>query len=67
MYFDKDTKAPISLLELGLYAASGKMVVYCPEGFYRLRNVEIVYKGMGVPLMESFDDFADEVISRLQE
>ncbi|KAJ6545564.1 hypothetical protein B0H19DRAFT_1167988 [Mycena capillaripes] len=35
MFFHPYTKAPVSLLELGLYAPSGKMVVCCPEGFYR--------------------------------
>lgn len=34
------SKSPISLLELGLYAISGKMIVHCPESFYRYTNVE---------------------------
>ena len=33
MYFEPDTKSPVSLLELGLFARSGKMIVCCPEGF----------------------------------
>src|SRR3990167_297467 len=33
MYFDPKTKSPISLLELGLFARTGKMTVYCPKGF----------------------------------
>ena len=44
MYFDPNTMSPISLLELGLYAASGKLVVYCPEGFWRKGNVDVVCK-----------------------
>ena len=42
MYFDPSTKSPISLLEFGLYAKSHKMVVVCPEGFYRKTNVDVV-------------------------
>lgn len=42
MYFDPNTKSPISLLELGLYARSPKLAVVCPEGFYRKGNVDIV-------------------------
>ena len=42
MYFDENTKSPISLLELGLYASSGKMILYCPDGFWRKGNVDIV-------------------------
>ena len=35
MYFDPSSKSPISLLELGLFASSGKMIVCCPDGFWR--------------------------------
>jgi hypothetical protein len=33
MYFAPVTQAPITLLELGLLARSGKLVVCCPAGF----------------------------------
>lgn len=42
LYFDPTTKAPISLLELGLYIGRTPMVVYCPTGFWRKGNVDIV-------------------------
>ena len=42
MYFAENTKSPISLLEFGLYASSGKLIVYCPDGFWRKGNVDIV-------------------------
>jgi len=42
LYLDPETKSPISLLELGLYAASKKLLVCCPEGFWRKGNVDIV-------------------------
>ena len=51
MYLAADSKAPISLLELGLYARSGRLVVACPEGFYRRGNVEVVCARYGVPLV----------------
>ena len=44
MYFDPQTKSPISLLELGLYAKSGKLIVICPKGFWRKGNVDIICK-----------------------
>src|SRR5687767_2483934 len=40
MYFAAETKAPITLLELGLFARSGKVVVGCPLGFWRRGNIE---------------------------
>lgn len=42
MYFDPKSKSPISLLEFGLYAKSGKLLVVCPNGFYRKGNVDIL-------------------------
>ncbi len=47
MYFDPSTKSPISLLEMGLYAKSGKLLVVCPEGFWRKGNVDIVCETYG--------------------
>lgn len=55
MYFDPNTKSPISLLELGLHARSGKLKVVCPEGFWRKGNVEIVCQHYKIPLYDNFD------------
>lgn len=55
MYFDPNTKAPITLLELGLFADSGKLVVVCPEGFWRKGNVEVVCKYYDTPLYTELD------------
>ena len=57
MYFDPTTKSPISLLELGLHASSGKLTVCCPEGFWRKGNVDIVCKRYGVPMVKSLESF----------
>jgi hypothetical protein len=42
MYFAPTTKSPITLLELGLFAGSSKLVVCCPDGYWRKGNVDIV-------------------------
>lgn len=44
MYFAPDTMAPITLLEFGLYAKDQpeKLVVCCPDGYWRKGNVDIV-------------------------
>jgi hypothetical protein len=65
MYFSPETKSPISLLELGLYAASKKIIVCCPDGFWRKGNVEIVCEKYEIPLYETFDDLLqmlDEIV-----
>jgi hypothetical protein len=51
MYFAPDTKSPVTLLELGLFARSGKLVVCCPVGFWRRGNVEVVCARYGVPMV----------------
>jgi hypothetical protein len=48
MYFDPATKSPISLLELGLYATSKKLIVGCPDGFWRKGNVDVVCQRYGI-------------------
>jgi hypothetical protein len=65
MYFAPATKAPITLLELGLFARSGKVVVCCPEGFWRRGNVEIVCRRYGVPLVWELVELAAEVKRRV--
>ncbi len=57
MYFDPNSKAPISLLELGLHAGSRKLVVCCPEGYWRKGNVDIVCKRYEIETVKSLEDF----------
>ena len=57
MYLDPSTKSPISLLELGLHASSKKLLVICPDGFYRKGNVAVVCSLYDIPLFNSIDDF----------
>lgn len=45
-----DSKSPISLMELGLFAKEGRLVVFCPKTFYRYDNVRVVCKRYSVPL-----------------
>ena len=45
-----DSKSPITLMEIGLYANSGKLVVVCPKEFYRYDNVRIVCEKYNIPL-----------------
>jgi hypothetical protein len=42
MYLSPETKSPISLLELGLFATKKNFICCCPKEFWRRGNVEIV-------------------------
>lgn len=55
LYLLPDTKSPVSLLELGLYAASGKLLICCPTGFWRKGNVDIVAERYGIPVYEDLN------------
>jgi hypothetical protein len=50
------TKSPISLLKLGLYAASGKLIICCPTGFWRKGNVDIVAERYSIPVYEALEE-----------
>ena len=60
MYFDPNTKSPITLLELGLFHEKTpyrELIVYCPEGYWRKGNVDIVCRRFGIVNCISWNDF----------
>ena len=57
MYFLPGSQSPISLLELGIFYK--KMVVCCPDGFWRKGNVDIVCQKYGVPQFATIQDLID--------
>lgn len=65
LYFDPNTKSPISLLELGLYASSGKLVVCCPDGFWKKGNVVMVCEKYNIPIIEEFGYFNRYIKTKL--
>jgi hypothetical protein len=65
MHFDPAMRAPITLLELGLFARSDKVVVCCPSGFWRKGNVEVVCARYGVPLLNTLPALVAEVRRRV--
>jgi len=56
LYLDPNTISPISLLELGLHASSGKLSVICPDGYFRKGNVEVVCELYDIPLYNSLEE-----------
>jgi len=59
MNFLPGSSSPITLLELGLLARSGKILVVCPPGFYRYDNVRITCRRYGVPLFPTLEEAID--------
>lgn len=58
-YFEPNTKSPITLMELG-YATgmcTDDVVIYCPKGFWRKGNVDVVANIHGIPVHETEEAF----------
>ena len=64
MYFDPATKSPITLLEFGLWLNSGKLIVACPDGFWRKGNLQVCCARAGIKLHETLDELI-EVLQNL--
>lgn len=60
MYILGSSKSPISLLEMGLHARGGKMIVICEEDFYRYDNVHITCDYYDVPFYRDLDSFLED-------
>lgn len=65
MYFDPKTKSPITLLEMGLFARSGKLMVCCPRGFWRKGNVDIDCDRFGITQTDTLEELIREVQNKL--
>lgn len=65
MYFSPDAQAPITLLELGLFARTGKVIVACPEGYWKRGNVQVVCKRHDIQLLGSLEELQAAVLDKL--
>lgn len=66
-FFDVKTKSPVTMLELGLWAASNKVIVCCDKRFWRAGNVHIVCGRYGIPFVESFEELVPAIKDMLVE
>ena len=66
-HFEPETMSPITLLEFGLYAKNHKVVVHCPNGFWRKGNVDIVANRYGTTVVETIEEAINEIKNRINE
>lgn len=64
MNFLPNSKSPITLLELGLFADADKLHVLCPDEFYRKGNVEFICEKNGIPMYETIDQIVNTIKNR---
>ncbi|KAF2280863.1 uncharacterized protein EI97DRAFT_362991, partial [Westerdykella ornata] len=65
-FFDKATTSPVTMLELGLWAKSGKVVVCCHRDFHKAGNVHITCRRYGIEFVETFDEFVPLIRKMLE-
>jgi hypothetical protein len=65
-FFDVDTISPVTMLELGLWAHSGKIIVCCGEKFKRSGNVKLVCDRYDIPFVQSFEKLVPAVKEMLK-
>jgi hypothetical protein len=63
-YFAADSKAPITLLEMGLFSGD-HVLVCCPPSFYRYGNVKMVCRRYGIDMVESYDEMVTHLRAAL--
>ena len=66
MYFDPQTKSPITLLELGIYANAYNLIVCCPEGYWRKGNVDIVCEKHEIEQVNTLDELIASIKSKVR-
>lgn len=64
-YFDPTTKAPVTMMELGLVANRRNVVVACPPGFWRRGNVQIVCDRYAIPCYDTLVEAVGAVREKL--
>ena len=57
-----NSQSPITLLEFGMFAKSGKLLVCCPKEFYRYGNIQVMCYRYNVPLYNNVDDLLNDFL-----
>lgn len=63
LYFDPNTLSPISLIEFGLHARNNKLIVYCPQGFWKKGNVDVTSELYNIKQVNTFEELIAELKS----
>jgi len=67
VYFQPGTQSPITLFELGFFASEApeKLIVCCPDGFWRKGNVDIVCHRYGIEQASDINELTEKAKKRL--
>lgn len=59
VYFDPNTKSPITFFELGYNIKSGRVILCCPDGFWRKGNIEVYAQRQRMKVHNTLNEMID--------
>jgi hypothetical protein len=65
--FTKDSKAPITFFEFGVFGTSKDAIVCAEDGFYRQGNLDIYCEHWDVPIYHNLDEMIADLHSILEQ
>ena len=66
LYFYPGTISLTSLMGLGLFIKTKKIVICCPDGFYGRGNVQVICNKYDVKLIETLNELVEEVKDKIK-
>ena len=63
----EDSKSPITLMEIGLHINSKKLLVCCPDKFYRSGNIQVVCDRYHIPLFNNIQELVETLLILIKE
>jgi hypothetical protein len=66
-YFEPNTLSPITMMELGFVCGltSMNVLVYCPKGFWRKGNVDVICELHNIPVYETEEEFMEALRTKV--
>lgn len=68
-YFAPNSLSPVTMLECGVVTNpyySGRVFVYCPEGFWRKGNIDFTCRYFGIPVYANLEDMVGGIASKIR-
>lgn len=64
MHYEPESKSPVTLMEAGLHMRSGRLVIHCPDGYWRRENVLVTADFYRAKMVSSLDALIQEIRER---
>ena len=59
MVIDPATLSPVTMIEFGLHAKGKKLMVVCPDGFWKKGNIDITCEFYGVKQFDTMEELIE--------